>query len=307
MAAADLDARDATGCGVAEHVGDRVERAARLQYDSDRPSAGSGSVGDFANRAFRGIAAERHRMRLEKTRDVTDQPRRGQACALERGRDLIGLEEAVAIGGPVVDQRVEQRMSEPGKRRAAVGPDSLMRVRACGEEAKADRRATREIQLPPSGRNEPACDELAHAADAVQAHRRIETQGIPPDGRCSGARVTQKLRIQFLSNAAISHRWRVARPRARRHPRRHSRRACRSTSTRSRATCAAARAATAAAAGWRSSRIAREILSGVRAGETHRRPDRAADREPRLGELAAHDARRPRSRRPMQAARGARR
>ena len=176
--AADLDARDATGCGVAEHVGDRVERAARLQYDSDRPSAGAGSVGDFANYAFRRIAAERHRMRLEKTRDVTDQPRRGQACALQRGRDLIGLEEAVAIGGPVVDQRVEQRMSEPGKGRAAVGPDSLMRVRACGEEAKADRRATREIQLPPSGRNEPACDELAHAAAAVQAHRRIETQGI---------------------------------------------------------------------------------------------------------------------------------
>ncbi len=70
-AAADLDARDATGCGVAERVGDRVERAARLQYDSHRPSAGSGSVGDFANCAFRRIAAERHRMRLEKTRDVT--------------------------------------------------------------------------------------------------------------------------------------------------------------------------------------------------------------------------------------------
>src|SRR4249920_162814 len=33
--AADFDARDATRCGVAEHVGDRVERAARLQYDSD--------------------------------------------------------------------------------------------------------------------------------------------------------------------------------------------------------------------------------------------------------------------------------
>ncbi len=109
---------------------------------------------------------------------------------------------------------------------------------------------------------------------------------------CSGARVTQKLRIQFLANAAISHRRRVARPGARRDPRRHSRRALRSTSTRSRATCAAARAATAAAGAWRSSPIARRSSRAFAPGETHRRPDRDADREPRLGELAAHDARR---------------
>ena len=39
------------------------------------------------------------------------------------------------------------------------------------------------------------------------------------------ARVPQKLRIQFHSNGAISHRRRIARPRARRHPRRHPGRA----------------------------------------------------------------------------------
>ena len=33
-----------------------------------------------------------------------------------------------------------------------------------------------------------------------------------------------------------------------------------------------------------------QILSGVRAGQTHRQPDRDDDREPRLGELAVHDA-----------------
>ena len=130
-----LDARDAARCCVAEHVGDRVERAARLQNDSDRAPAGAGSVGDLANHVFRRIPSERHRMRLEKTRDVSDQPRCGDAGALERRRDLIGLEEAVAIGGAVVDERVEQWMSKPGECRAAVGPDSLMRARACGEEA----------------------------------------------------------------------------------------------------------------------------------------------------------------------------
>ena len=54
--AADLDGRDAARCGVAEHVGDRVERAARLQYDAERTPAGSGSAGDLANHAFRRIA-----------------------------------------------------------------------------------------------------------------------------------------------------------------------------------------------------------------------------------------------------------
>ena len=62
-------------------------RAARLQYDSDRPSAGSGSVGDFANYAFRRIAAEQHRMRLEKTRDVSVPISRdaGRPAHFERG------------------------------------------------------------------------------------------------------------------------------------------------------------------------------------------------------------------------------
>ena len=64
-----------------------------------------------------------------------------------------------------------------------------------------------------------------------------------------------------------------------------------------RASCGAARAATAAAGAWRSSPTAPRSCRGVRHGVTTGAPDRAADPEQGLGELAAHDARRAESRR----------
>ena len=148
-------------------------------------------------------------------------------------------------------------------------------------------------------------------------------------GDVQAARVTQKLRIQFPSNGAISDRWRVARPRARRHPRRHSRRAFH------RPRCDHARPAPppgrlrARPADGDRVRSA-QILSGVRAGETIGGPiammienrdwanwqytmrvDRGAAgrcrrRAARAGDAAAARSRRPRRRRQVRPRRRAR-
>ena len=163
----------------------------------------------------------------------------------------------------------EQRMTEARQRSRSDPhhgelPRRAGRPRSEGAPARRGRSIHARPQEEEAVGNEIACGRRVCKAFAARADARISSE--------MRAHVRRRRRRNFVyncpSNGAISHRRRVARARARRHPRRHSRRASRSTSTRSRGTCAAARAATAAAAAWRSSRIAREILSGVRAGET---------------------------------------
>ena len=145
-------------------------------------------------------------------------------------------------------------------------------------------------------------------------------QSVPGDSGCC-----RNFVYNWPSNGAFSHRGRISRPRARRHPRRHSRRTVRSTSKPSPRICGAARADMAAAAAWRSSRIARRSCpacgaekrsaarsrcrsrtatgptGSTRCASTPEAPRRCRRRAARAGDASASRARGPRRRREVRA------
>ena len=191
---------------------------------------------------------------------MRDSPRSMTLVAIaQRRADRICLEPAMRVGDAVVHQRIQQRMPQPRQRRARVVPrDSppfpgRRRDAARGPPRRSRRRSRRVAAA------QEAIGDTARSCVADARCKRIDRARIAcfaPETRVRAPGARRNFVYNCPSNAAFSHRRRIARPRARRDSRRHPRRASRSTSTRSPATCAAARAATAAAAAWRSSRIA---------------------------------------------------
>ena len=204
-------------------------------------------------------------------RVAADRTPRGLRHA-KRLADAVRLEHASVAGHAVVHEHVHQGMAEPARSASLLVPDDLLGDLSGVHEAQAHRRTAGDVNPRAPERDEAIRHQLVHGRLTTSPDCKLaageKSRRFCSEIRAHVAESAQKLSIQS------THEWcDFSLPASRTAARsssfsKASRPACRSISTPSPATSGAARAATGAAAAWRSSPTAREILSGVRAGET---------------------------------------
>ena len=200
----------------------------------------------------------------------------------------VRLEDPIRVRHPIVDERVDQRVAQVRQMRAACVPRHLLARGSRRREPDAHRLTGGEIDPRGPGKHEPVGDDLRHAKGGCKTATcriRADSRG-KTHGAASGAAETS---YTIPLDGAFSHRRRIARPRARRHSRRHPRRASHRHRRHHRGSAPPAGRVWPWAPDGDRVRPRRDSLRGAR-WRNDRRTDRDVDRQPRLGELAAHDA-----------------
>ena len=200
-----------------------------------------------------------------------------------------------AAGDAVVHEHVHQRMPHPGALRALVVPEDLLGdLACCTKRRRTGAPLATSIQVRPSATKRSATSSRMVCPDISASRPPPKRAQIYSSDPRAGARgVRRNLIYNRRTNGAISHSWRVARACARGDSRRHpGRPAARSGRDYARPSTPAGWVRPRAAHGDRIGPC-RVALRRPRRRDD-RRPDRDDDREPRLAELAVHDARRAR-------------
>jgi hypothetical protein len=118
-------ARAARSRGV-QGLGDRVEYAASLENDTDRPKATRRTTFDLSQHEIGEWALERDLVRSQEAHCVCEQPLSGTPSSTKRSVRGVGFKEVVPSGSSVIDQGVDDRVAKICKLRASLAPLHLL-------------------------------------------------------------------------------------------------------------------------------------------------------------------------------------
>ena len=270
VVANDIDRGAAWWSRGVECVGQGTSGCARLEDNTECPGADGRSFPNGPQRVVCERTRERHRVAPQEPHGVCHES--GSRC--RRRQDVaaggISLEPRTWTHASVVQQRIEQRVSQCCEGSAPVRTGDLVGLAACGLDLQAYRLACGDIDPRVGAGREKSIGERVKHVDARRILQEIAHRDRAAFCRlrvARGCRMAQKLRIQLGPHGAISHRWRIARPRAHRHSRGHPRRALhRHRGDYPRVAPQAGRYGRGRRMMIESDRA--EIISGVRAGET---------------------------------------
>jgi hypothetical protein len=179
-----------------QRVGDRVVYTAPLEHDTDRPEPNRRAVIHLTEHEVCERTLERYLVRVQEAHGVCQQTLCSIASRTKRTVRGIGFKEVVRARRPVIDQRVDDRVSKICERRTSRAPLLLLGRRSGGHETKPYGSTSGQINPRPAGRHESVCEDLRHATTRCKSLTHVEPRSFPEQT----AKRRRKRRRNFVYN-----------------------------------------------------------------------------------------------------------